>query len=58
MNRPHKGIKGLKKKSRSKKGCPQREEAKERPISRKNGLRQSLNGLRNFHFNTLYGALF
>jgi len=34
MNRPHKGIKGLKKKSRSKKGCPKREEAKERSISR------------------------
>jgi hypothetical protein len=53
MNRPHKGIKGLKKKSRSKKSCPQREEAKERSISRKKGLRQGPSGLRNFHFNTL-----
>jgi len=37
MNRPHQGIKGLKKKSRQKKGCPQREEAKEMPILRKKG---------------------
>jgi len=53
MNRPHQGIKGLKNKSRSKKGCPQREEAKERSISRKKGRRQGPSGLRNFHFNTL-----
>jgi hypothetical protein len=37
MNRPHQGIKGLKKKSRSNKGCLQREEAKEWSISRKKG---------------------
>jgi hypothetical protein len=50
MNRPHQGIKGLKKKSRSKKGCPQREEAKERSISRKKGPSLRPERIKKFSF--------
>jgi len=50
MNRPHQGIKGLKKKSRSKKGCPQREEPKERSISRKKGSSPRPERIKKFLF--------
>jgi hypothetical protein len=50
MNRPHKGIKGLKKKSWSKKGCPQTEEAKERSISRKKGSSPRPERIKKFSF--------
>ena len=52
-NRPHQGIKGLKKESRAKKGCEQREEAKNRSILAKTGLRKGPIGRGKFHFNTL-----
>jgi hypothetical protein len=54
MNRPQQGIKGLKKKSRSKKGCQQREEAKNRSILATKGLRQGPRGLKKFRFNTFW----
>jgi hypothetical protein len=53
MNRPHQGIKGLKKESRSKKGCQQGGEAKNQSILEKKGLRQGPSGLQKFCFNTL-----
>jgi hypothetical protein len=53
MNRPHQGFKGLKKESRSKKGCQQREEAKNRSILKKKGLRKGPSALEKFCFNTL-----
>jgi len=54
MNRPHQGIKGLKKKGRAKEGCTKGKSQINGPFWGKRDLSQGPFGLRAFHFNTLY----
>ena len=53
MNRPHQGIKGLKKKPGQKKVVGKGKRQKNCPFEEKMGFRQGPSGLKNFYFNTL-----